>query len=88
MDLLRFSTIINKALAKAGPDAKVLLCYEKAALDEGYDRSSTEGVSDIRIVDDWPLPGESLVNYEADRPKQVVIFYDNHFNLDSSTEPE
>jgi hypothetical protein len=88
MDLLRFSLLIDKALEKAGPEAEVLLCYEKAALDEGYDKASTEGVSDIRVVDDWPLPGESLVTDEVERPKQVVIFYDNHFNLDSSTEPE
>ena len=56
-------------------------------MDEGYDEKCTEGISDIRLVDDWPLPGTSLVNYEGQKPQKLVIFYDNHYKLDSSIEP-
>ena len=53
-------------------------------MDEGFDEQHTEGISDIRLIDDWPLPGNSLVNYEGEKPKKLVIFYDNHFKLDSA----
>lgn len=78
--------LLNKAAAQAGADAEVLLCFEQGAMDEGYDEASTEGISDIRLVDDWPLPGTSLSVYEGEKKQKVVIFYDNHFNLDSSRE--
>ena len=67
-------------------DAEVLLHYEKSAMEDGFSRASSEGISDIRLIDDWALPGKSLMTDEGPLPKKLVIFYDNHFNLDSSTE--
>ena len=77
---------LNKALVQSGPDTEVLLCFEEGAMDEGYDEKCTEGISDIRLVDDWPLPGTSLVNYEGQKPQKLVIFYDNHYKLKASDE--
>lgn len=79
--------LLNKAQAQSGPDTEVLLCFEEGAMEEGYDEKYTEGISDIRLVDDWPLPGTSLVTYEGQKPQKLVIFYDNHYKLDSSKEP-
>jgi hypothetical protein len=56
-------------------------------MDEGYDEKCTEGISDIRLVEDWPLPGKSLVTYEGNKPQKLVLFYDNHYKLDSAIEP-
>jgi hypothetical protein len=87
MKLSELIELLNKAQAQIGPDALVLLCYEEAVLEEGYDESCTEGISDIRLVEDWPLPGKSLSVYEGNKEQKVVIFYDNHYKLDSSIEP-
>lgn len=84
MKLSQLIELLNKAQAETGPDTEVLLCYEEGAMDEGYDEKATEGISDIRLVNDWPLPGRSLVNYEGRVPQKLVIFYDNHYKLDSS----
>ena len=86
MQLKPLIELLNKALAEVGPDSEVLLCFEEAVLDEGYDEACTEGISDIRLVDDWPLPGKSLSVYEGEKKQKVVIFYDNHFKLDSAKE--
>jgi hypothetical protein len=87
MKLSELIELLNKAQVQIGPDAPVLLCYEEAVLEEGYDESCTEGISDIRLVEDWPLPGKSLSVYEGNKEQKVVIFYDNHYKLDSSIEP-
>jgi hypothetical protein len=87
MKLSELIELLNKALAESGPDTPVLLCFEEGAMDEGYDESCTEGISDVRLIDDWPLPGKSLVTYEGQKPQKLVLFYDNHYKLDSSVEP-
>ena len=84
MILSQLIELLNKAQAQAGPDIEILLCFEETAMDEGFDEQHTEGISDIRLIDDWPLPGSSLVNYEGEKRKKLVIFYDNHFKLDSA----
>lgn len=86
MILKELIELLNKAIAQAGPDAEVLLCFEENALLEGYDEDETEGISDIRLVEDWPLPGKSLSVYEGEKRQKVVIFYDNHYKLDSAKE--
>lgn len=86
MKLFELQELLNKAFAEAGPNAEVLLCYEEGAMEDGYDEKCTEGISDIRLVDDWPLPGKSLSSYEGKIPQKVVIFYDNHYKLDSAEE--
>ncbi len=84
MTVSELREILAKAEAQHGPDMPILLCFEEAAIDEGYEEASTEGISDVRIVEDWPLPGTSLTTYEGEKPKKLVIFYDNHYKLDSS----
>lgn len=84
MKLSELQELLNKAQAECGPDAEILLCFEQSALTEGYDEKCTEGITDVRIVDDWPLPGKSLSVYEGEKDKKVILFYDNHKELDSS----
>lgn len=84
MKLCELQELLNKALAQVGPNVEVLLSYEERVLDEGYDEKETEGISDVRVIEDWPLPGTSLLNYEGEKPKRLVILYDNHYKLDSS----
>jgi hypothetical protein len=84
--LIELIELLHKAQIQAGPSAPVLLCFEPGAMENGYDEKATEGISDVRLVDDWPLPGKSLVTHEGDKPQKLVLFYDNHHNLDSSTE--
>lgn len=86
MNVSELREILAKAEAQHGPDMPILLCFEEAAIDDGYDESSTEGISDVRIVEDWPLPGTSLTTYEGEKPKKLVIFYDNHYKLDSASQ--
>ena len=88
MNLARLIELLNKAQAETGPDAPVLLCFEEGAISEGYSEHNTEGISDIRLVEDWPLPGKSLSVYEGQKQQKVVIFYDNHYKLDSAKEAE
>jgi hypothetical protein len=86
MKLQTLIDTLNKAREQAGDDAQVLLCFEETALDEGYEEASTEGISDIRLLEDWPLPGKSLCFTEGEKAQKVVIFYDNHYKLDSAKE--
>ena len=86
MTVSELREILAKAEAQHGPDMPILLCFEEAAIDEGYEEASTEGISDVRIVEDWPLPGTSLTTYEGEKPKKLVIFYDNHYKLDSASQ--
>lgn len=78
--------LLNKAMARTGPDAPFLLCWEPGALEEGFEPSLVEGITDVRLVSDWPLPGESLAAYEGQHPLKVIAFYNNASALDSSTE--
>lgn len=88
MNIAQLIGLLNKAFVETGPDAPVLLCYEETAMSEGYCETDTEGVSDVRLIDDWPLPGKSLAAYEGKKPQKVVIFYDNHYKLNDSSEEE
>jgi hypothetical protein len=67
-------------------DPEVVVCFEPTALEEGFDWEHTEGISDVRVAPQWPLPGKSMIVYEGEKLSKVIIFYDNHFNLDSSKE--
>ena len=87
MKLSELHRIITIAMrSHAAQDTEVLLHYEQSAMEDGFSRDSSEGISDVRLIDDWPLPGKSLVTDEGPLPQKLVIFYDNHFKLDSSTE--
>ena len=84
---MKISTLL-KALEDArlhiGGDPEVALCFEGTAIEDGFNWDHTEGISDVRVCQNWALPGESMITHEADKPYKVVLFYDNHFNLDSA----
>jgi hypothetical protein len=82
--------LLNKAMARTGPDAPFLLYSEPYLLEQGvgFDPASADGIADIRLVSDWPLPGESLAAYEGQHPMRVVAFYRDIDELDSSTDPD
>jgi hypothetical protein len=87
---MKLSTLIQ-ALRDAGlaikdADPDVVLCFEPTAMEEGFNWDSTEGISDVRVASEWPLPGTSVLVEEHEKPAKVILFYDNHFNLDSSKE--
>jgi hypothetical protein len=86
MKLGEITEILNKALAKYGPDTEFALCWEEGAMTEGYSETFLDGITDVRFISDWPLPGTSLVVYEGQPPGKVVAFYGNLDKLDSSTE--
>ena len=65
-------------------DMDVVLCFEETAVDEGFDWEHVEGITDVRVTRDWPLPGESLVNHAEKITNKVIIFYDLIQKLDSS----
>jgi hypothetical protein len=67
-------------------DPEVVVCFEPTALEEGFDWEHTEGISDVRVAPQWPLPGESMMVHEGEKASKVIIFYDNHFALDSAKE--
>lgn len=88
MKISRLIDLLNKTQESCGPDADVLLCYEEGIYEDGYSEQNTEGISDIRLVNDWPLPGLSVITQECEIKQKVLILYDNHFKLDSSMEGE
>lgn len=76
--------ILNETLALHG-DLEILLSYERAVMEEGvYCKEETEGISDVRLVQDWPLPGKSLLHVEHEKNYNIVLFYANHDDLDSA----
>ena len=87
---MKLSTLIDALhladIAAPNDDPEVVVCFEPAALEEGFDWGRTEGISDIRVASEWPLPGKSLTVTEHEKPSKVILFYDNHFALDSAKE--
>jgi Pyruvate/2-oxoacid:ferredoxin oxidoreductase gamma subunit len=73
-------------IAAPNDDPEVVVCFEPTALEEGFDWEHTEGISDVRVAPQWPLPGESVIVPEGEKASKVIIFYDNHFALDSAKE--
>lgn len=59
-------------------DADVMLLYEDGCYEDGFKSSHLEVPTDIRKVNDWPLPGNSLLfpNEGADMDTHFVITYD------------
>jgi len=87
MKLSQLITALTAAQRNAdGADPEVVLAFEPTALEEGFDWEATEGISDVRMTSEWPLPGESMIVHEGEKPSKVIIFYDNHFALESAKE--
>ena len=60
-------------------DADVRLLYEEAVFEDGFEPEIMEVVTDIRKVDDWPLPGRSLLfpNEGSEMGCFFVLMYAN-----------
>ena len=87
MKLSQLITALTAAQRNAdGLDPEVVLAFEPTSLEEGFSFTATEGISDVRMASEWPLPGESMIVHEGEKPSKVIIFYDNHFNLDCAKE--
>jgi hypothetical protein len=85
MKLSELISALQQAYVSAkDEDPEVVVCFEPTALEEGFDWEHTEGISDVRVASEWPLPGKSLTVTEHEKPSKVILFYDNHFALDSA----
>jgi hypothetical protein len=56
-------------------DTEVKILWEEGVLTENYSPEFLEDPTDVRIISDWPLPGESLVNKAENPEKMFVIMY-------------
>ena len=84
---MKISELINAlqtAYIMDHEDMEVVLCFEPAVMEEGFDWKTVEGIADVRVTRDWPLPGDSLINHEEKITNKVVIMYDLIQNLDSA----
>ena len=62
-------------------DPEVITSYEDLGPHrEVFSLKYTEIISDIRTMHDWPLPGESILFAENEKPAKVIIFYRNDDN--------
>ena len=75
MKISELRQIVFKIESKYGPDVPVYLFNEDIALLDGFSPRQYNGVTDVRIVEDWALPGESLMVQEAEKPIHAVIFH-------------
>lgn len=57
------------------PDTEVKILWEEGVISDSYDPQYLEDPTDVRIISDWPLPGESLVNKAENPEKMFVIMY-------------
>ena len=57
------------------PDTEVKLLWEEGVLTENYDPNCLEEPTDVRVINDWPLPGDSLIVKNEMPSKMFVIMY-------------
>lgn len=76
MKISELRQIVFKIESKYGPDVPVFLHDEEMSLLEGYDEKYHAGITDVRIVEDWPLPGNSVMHDESEKANKVkmIIF--------------
>ena len=84
MKISSLITALQSAYTMDHEDMEVVLCFEPTTMEEGFDWGHVEGISDVRVTRDWPLPGESLINHEEPVANKVILFYDLIQKLDSS----
>lgn len=64
---------------KFNEDCDMRLYCEQVVYDDCYNDCCHEVITDIRSVNDWPLPGESIVFGNTENPgKYLVMFYDSN----------
>lgn len=74
MKISELRQLVFKIESKYGPDVPVYLMEENVAIMEGFNQREYHGITDVRIVEDWALPGESLMTQETEKPIHAVIF--------------
>jgi hypothetical protein len=75
MKLSELRDVVERAMISCPSDAEIVLSYEQDTLEDAFSLSRLESLKDIRVMDDWPLPGVSLVVPYETRDKLVVLFY-------------
>ena len=55
-------------------DCEIVTYCESMIFDDGFHENFCEPITDLRIVNDWPLPGDSLITIEAPQ-KKLILFY-------------
>jgi len=56
-------------------DTEVKLLWEEGVISENYDPECLEDPTDVRVINDWPLPGDSLITKNESPSKMFVIMY-------------
>jgi hypothetical protein len=56
-------------------DTEVKILWEEGVISENYDPECLEEPTDVRVINDWPLPGDSLITKNENPNKMFVIMY-------------
>lgn len=56
-------------------DTEVKLLWEEGVLTDNYSADLLEEPTDVRVINDWPLPGDSLIVKSEMPSKMFVIMY-------------
>ena len=56
-------------------DTEVKILWEEGVISEKYDPDCLEEPTDVRVINDWPLPGDSLITKNENPDKMFVIMY-------------
>ncbi len=56
-------------------DTEVKLLWEEGVLSDNYNPDCLEEPTDVRVISDWPLPGDSLITKNENPGKMFVIMY-------------
>lgn len=56
-------------------DTEVKLLWEEGVFTENYNPNCLEEPTDVRVINDWPLPGDSLLVTNEMPSKMFVIMY-------------
>ena len=56
-------------------DTEVKILWEEVVISENYDPEYLEEPTDVRVINDWPLPGDSLITKNENPDKMFVIMY-------------
>lgn len=56
-------------------DTEVKLLWEEGVFTENYNPNFLEEPTDVRVINDWPLPGDSLLVTNEMPSKMFVIMY-------------
>jgi hypothetical protein len=60
---------------KFNEDCEIKLFSEDTVFQDVFDEKQCEEITDIRAVNDWPLPGESIILGNAEQPGRYLVFF-------------